>query len=379
MRSGVFTLVAVGLVLVGCTVDTASESDLTRPTSTSTLGSTTSSEGAETSTSTVPDVSSATFDLLDGSELELVGPATLELGSYFFFLEVPDLGSSNVYVARDVEPEVAAAVEDAEFHSDVSEGVKLWMADREGEPVFVTVEVGTWLARLHVGWEAPPDTELLMSLADQLRGESSSRGVILPHLDVEEFRVSFEDSDSENQIQLWVGVCHQERIPGSEIIEHIDRGELIQKPGYASWCDAENDFEVSVYGDEDFVHRVVESLALTRTPLEASATDTTESSATAGPYDADTCATSFHEEVDVDTGAIRAPRDDERVMVSFQDADEWDGEYPVCWAAYTSTADGCHFFTLDIEGAYSAPQWLPSGLEDPPCVLDAYQEYPTPP
>jgi len=379
MRRGVSILLGLGLVLVGCTVDTASDPDPSEPTSTSTLAATTSSEVADTSTSTVRDLSSATFDLLDGSELGVVGPATLDLGSYFFFLEVPDLGSSNVYVARDVEPEEAASVEDAEFHSDVGEGVKLWMGDREGRPVFMTIETGTWVARMHVGWETPPELDLLLSLADQLRGESSSRGMILPNLDIEEFRISFEDPDSENQIQVWVGACHQERIPGSEVTEHVDRGELIAKPGYASWCDLENDLEVRIYGDEGFVDRSVESLTLTRTPLETSATDTTESPATAKPYDATTCATSFHDAIDSDDGNIREPRDDERVMVSFQDADEWDGEYPVCWAAYTSTADGCHFFTLDIDGAYSEAQWLPSGLGDPPCVLDAYQEYPPPP
>ena len=39
---------------------------------------------------------------------------------------------------------------------------------------------------------------------------------------------------------------------------------MIRRSGYSSWCDPENDLEMSVSGAESFVAWVVEKLTLTR-------------------------------------------------------------------------------------------------------------------
>jgi len=256
-------LLVAGLVLAGCTGEAASEVATTQ-TSTSILDGRTTST-ADTSTSTVAgDLKTSTIDLLDGSELRMVGPAQLELGGYFYFIEIPGLGESNVYLTPDVDPAKAAAVQDSEFHSDLGDGVKLWVGDREGRPFFMTVEVGEWVTLVHVGWDTPPATGFLLSLADQMRGEASSRGVAILDLEVEVFRTSLHDPDSEDSVELWVGQCLRERIPGSEAVEHPDRGEMIRNSGYASWCEPDNDLEVTVSGTESFVDWVVDTLMLTR-------------------------------------------------------------------------------------------------------------------
>lgn len=87
----------------------------------------------------------------------------------------------------------------------------------------------------------------------------------------------------------------------------------------------------------------------------------------------------FQLAISEDDTEVREFQGDESLMVSFQGADEWNGEYPVCWAAYTSTTDSCWFFSLDIDGVCSDPHWSASGHEDPSCMLSAFQEYPTPP
>ena len=258
-------LLAAALVLFGCKSGAGSEFDTTTETSTSALGdTTTSSAPVNTSTSVPAEFRSTTIDLLDGSALEVAGPAQLELGGYFYFIEIPGLGESNVSLTPDVDPTEAAAVEDTEFHSDLGDGVKLWVGDREGRPFFMTVELGEWVTLLQVGWDSPPESDLLISLADQLRGEVSTRGVVIPDFDVDVFQVSLHDPDNEDSVELWVGQCLRERIPESEAVEHPDRGEMIRKSGYASWCEPDNDLEVTVSGAEGFVDRVVKALTLTR-------------------------------------------------------------------------------------------------------------------
>lgn len=112
---------------------------------------------------------------------------------------------------------------------------------------------------------------------------------------------------------------------------------------------------------------------------EACATSTTDA---IQPSDADSCAATLYSVVD--SGLIREPRADETFMVSFQDSDQWEGGYPVCWAVYQSGATGCEFFALHMDGAYSEAAWAESGIEDPPCEINitsdptSYQMYPPP-
>ncbi len=258
-------LLVAALVLVGCTAGATSEIVTTKQTSTSISRDPTVSIGEPAApTSVLGGLITTTIDLLDGSELEVAGPVRLELAGFSYFIVIPGLGESNVYLTPNVDPAAAAAVEDTEFHSDLGDGVKLWVGNREGRPFFMTVEIGEWVTLVHVDWDAPPGTDFLLSLADQMRGEASTRGLALSDFDIDVFGTFLHDPDSEDSVQLWVGQCLRERVPGSEAIEHPDRGETIRKSGYASWCEPHHDLEVTVSGAQSFVDLVVETLTLTR-------------------------------------------------------------------------------------------------------------------
>lgn len=266
----VSVLVAAALALAGCTSGSGSGVDTTTQTTPFTLSDTTTASAATTtSTSVVRDMASTTIRLLDGSVLTVVGPAQLTLGGYFYFLEIPGLGSANVYLTQS-DPAEMAASESTEFHSDMGDGLKLWVGDREGRPFFMTVEMSGWVAFVHVGWETPPETDFLRSLADQLRGEATDRGVVIPDFDTDTFQVSLHDPDLKNTVEFWTGQCLRERVPGSETVSHPENGEMVRKSGYASWCEPEDDLEVTVSGEDRFVDQVIATLTVTRTQPQAS-------------------------------------------------------------------------------------------------------------
>lgn len=269
VKPRLWVLLMVALVVSGCT-DAASELQATMEPSTSGLVDTTMPT-EEITTSTTAELGSVTIDLLDGSELNVAGPAQLELAAYHYFIDIPG-GETNVYLTRRVDPAKAAAAENAEFHSDLGDGVKLWVGDREGMPLFMTVEMTGWVSFVHVGWETAPESEFLLALADQLRGETSGRGVIIPGFGVDVFETSLREPDSENSVELWAGQCLRELVPGAEAVEHPVRGEVIGNSGYASWCEPDHDLEVTVSGAGSFVDKVVESLSLVRNPSTANRT-----------------------------------------------------------------------------------------------------------
>lgn len=205
------------------------------------------------------------IDLLDGSRLEVVGPADLELTGYRFLLDQPEFGGeTKVYVTPDADPADAAASESAGFESDLGEGVQLWRGVSEGRPVFMSVDLGGWVVFLHVGSDSSPDSASLLSLAEELRGDVTDHGVILPNHDLEAFTTYLGTPGTEDSIHLGIGECLREVIPGSEVIEHPALGEVIRGENYASWCDADNDVEARVHGAEAFVLRNLGGLTIHR-------------------------------------------------------------------------------------------------------------------
>lgn len=217
-------------------------------------------------------------DLLDGSRLEAISGLDLELSGYFFFLDQPELGGvTNVYVTPVEDPTEAAAAESAEFEADLGSGVQVWRGSGAGDPLFMSVDLGGWVVFLHVGWDTPPDSADLLALADELRGEVTDHGVILPNRDIETFTTYLESPDTENQIYLGIGECLRELVPGSEVVEHPERGEVIRGSNYASWCDTANDLEVRVHGDSGFVFHRLGGLTLRRSHPNSQPTTTTAS------------------------------------------------------------------------------------------------------
>lgn len=225
----------------------------------------TSTTKVETSTS--PQV----IDLLDGTQLEVNGASDFSLSSYFFFLEVPQLGGEkNVDVSPTIDPSA-----DGDLCADLGRGVQLWCADREGQPVFMSIDLGGWLVYLHVGWENPPDSDFLMTLADELRGEVTDNGVIMTGASLDMFRTYLAWQDGEGSIDIDIGQCIREMVPGAEVVSHPQRGDVIRADRYASWCDLENNLEVRLYVPDDLVERLLDDLTLERTESLPQPTSTT--------------------------------------------------------------------------------------------------------
>lgn len=210
-------------------------------------------------------LSTATVDMLDGSQLEVGMPSQLKLTGYLFAIEVPGILLSNVYLSRGADPADPAAVDRAAvLESDLGNGIRLWRADRQGQPLYMTVDLGGWGAFLHVGNETAPDPELLLSLADQLSGETSESGVVLHNYTPDFFTTYLSDPNTENQIRLGANQCFRELIPGAEVVDDPARGEVIRRGEYASWCDEDADLEVMVHGDEQFLELILNDLTLRR-------------------------------------------------------------------------------------------------------------------
>lgn len=153
-------------------------------------------------------------DLLDGSRLEVVSGLDLELSGYFFFLDRNELGGvTNVYVTPVKDPAEAAAAESADLEADLGSGVQVWRGRGEGDPLFMSVDFDGWVVFLHVGWDTPPDSADLLALADELRGEVTDHGLILPNRDIETFTTYLESPDTENQIHLGIGELPQRTCP----------------------------------------------------------------------------------------------------------------------------------------------------------------------
>lgn len=221
----------------------------------------------DSSTAATDGLPTAIVDLLDGSRLEVSGVPDMELTGYFFAVEVPGIQSSDVTLSPGADPADGSAVDQAAvLESTLDDGVRLWRADREGQPLFMTVDLGGWVAFLHVGNQIAPETELLLSVADQLRGETSESGVVLANHAPDLFTTYLEDPNTDNRIHLAANQCIAEMVPGAEVVDHQARGALIRGPEYASWCNEDAAVEVIVHGSERFVEQVTSQMALMRTP-----------------------------------------------------------------------------------------------------------------
>ena len=215
-------------------------------------------------------VGEMTYDLLDGSALRVASTQDLALSSYSFFVDV--VGERQVEVVRADDPAQVAATETASRDEVLAEDVMLWTAEREGRPVFMSVDLGLWVVWLNVGNEGVvvPSSETLLSVAAQLTGVAGANGVILPDLQLSKFEIHFMAGD-DRSVTVRVGACFEERVFGSELIDHPTRGPIIRADRYASWCDGRQALEVSIDGPATFVDELLDSLRVERFPSDTAA------------------------------------------------------------------------------------------------------------
>jgi hypothetical protein len=224
-------VVGLGLVVACSSGEVAGSTTLTTVLS---LPEPTTTVDQEAASERAADVlTTSSLDLLDGSNLEVVMPSELQLTGYFFVIDVPGIGSSNVDLSRGVDPADADSVDEAAvLESNPGNSVRLWRADRDGQPFYLSVNLGEWGAVFHVGNQTSPDTELLLSLAAQLDGVASKDGVVLANLESAHFTTYLSDPHSENQAHLAANQCVREVVPDAEVVEHPVHGALIRRPGY---------------------------------------------------------------------------------------------------------------------------------------------------
>ena len=213
----------------------------------------------------VPDAPllSQTFDLLDGTSIDVTTPAELILEGYSFFLDRPGLGGEKlVSIARGTASDMAAG-ESAVIERGLGGSMTLWRAEREGEPIFMAVQMNGFTSWLNVGYRSPPDEEELAAIAFLTAGDATGDGVVLRDSSVALFS-TFLTSGEGLKVTVRAGECLRERVPGSEITRYPRVGEVVRLDTYASWCLPGDGLEIAVDGPHEFVDLMVETLSVTR-------------------------------------------------------------------------------------------------------------------
>lgn len=255
-RSVAFTAFVVTLAVIGAVAlwsPTGGSEPVSPPPSPTTI---------QTET-TVVDLSTSEYWLLDGRIVTIKSPTNLTLRSYAFFIAPPDIGGERHVTVSRGEPTDLAVSESAREETILSETATLWQADREGQPLFLSVDLGQWVAWLHVGDEGSrPSSDALLRLADQLSGTSDERGVAFNRLDLEYFELHLSGGTDE-QATVRVGVCFNEMFPKSELVEDPRWGSVIRSAEQATWCIGEQDLEIEVSGRTEFIDAVVSTIEIT--------------------------------------------------------------------------------------------------------------------
>lgn len=202
------------------------------------------------------------YRLLDGRTATVETHAALTLKSYSFFIDTPDLDPPGVGGGRHVtvalgDPSDMAVTQNAAEEATLSDTTTLWRADREGQPLFLSIDLGAWVVWLNVENQANrPSDDALLQVAQQLTGTADERGVVLDGLALQYHELHLVGPE-DVLVTLRIGTCFNESVPASETVEDPRWGQVIRSEQRAAWCIGDGDFEVEVYGSEAFVDSVV--------------------------------------------------------------------------------------------------------------------------
>ncbi|MCH7669497.1 MAG: hypothetical protein IIC71_09940 [Acidobacteria bacterium] len=254
---GVFvaTLALVGIPLLWQVGRTAP------PLAASTLPSTGGAVSTSTEVSAQKDAQQD-LRLLDGGSLRVVVDHPVKLQSYSFFHDFPGLGGERlVTITATGGAAELAETESVTEDERLTDSATIW--GRAGNPMFLSVDLGSWTAWLGIGSDTDrPTDNALLGVVDLLAGTSDDRGVTLPALRFEYYELNLVSTDG-GTVTVRIGECFQESIPGASTIEHAVRGPLIRGDHYASWCDNDAVVEVTIDGSTQFVNIFVDTLSLT--------------------------------------------------------------------------------------------------------------------
>ncbi|HJQ90823.1 MAG TPA: PQQ-binding-like beta-propeller repeat protein [Acidimicrobiia bacterium] len=200
------------------------------------------------------------YQLLDGriATVELDPP--LALRGYSFFITAPEVGGERHVTVTLGDPSDLAASGTAEEEAKLSDTTTLWRADREGQPLFLSVDLGSWVVWLNVGDESNrPSDDALLQLAQQLTGSGDERGVVLDSIALPYYELHLSGSQDE-LVTLRIGTCFNESVPSSETVEDPRWGQVIRSEQRAAWCIGDGELEVEADGPETFVDSTVGSI-----------------------------------------------------------------------------------------------------------------------
>jgi outer membrane protein assembly factor BamB len=197
------------------------------------------------------------YRLLDGRIATVETDLPLSLQGYSFFIDTPDLGGERHVTVALGDPSHLAASETAAEEATLSGTATLWRADREGQPLFLSVDLSPWVVWLNVGSQSSrPSNDALVQLAEQLTGSTDELGVVLEDLAFA-YHELYLTGRQDELVTLRIGTCFNESVPSSETVEDPRWGPVIRSEQRAAWCIAGGELEVEVHGPKAFVDSVV--------------------------------------------------------------------------------------------------------------------------
>jgi hypothetical protein len=256
-------LLAICFLIVGCTVSESSPEVTTTEVSVTTSTSSTIPPTTTIDAETPVEPLTREYRLLDGRIATLTTHSQLTLEAYSFFINPPDIGGERHVIVAVGDPAHVAEAETAEEEATLSDTATLWRADREGQPLFLSVDLGQWAVWLSVGNQSsPPSTDALLQLAEGLTGSTDERGVVLENLELDYHELHLSGGPDE-LVTLRVGTCFNEMTPSGELVEDPRWGAVIRSERRAAWCIADGEVELEVHGPKAFVDGVVANIDIT--------------------------------------------------------------------------------------------------------------------
>ena len=170
------------------------------------------------------------FRTFDGSSFTIAGESP-DLSHYTFFLSLPELGGRRLV---EVKPRPAlnlARRELAPEESSLSDTTTLWQANRQGMPLFLSVEKEGWTAWLFAGTAADrPSAEDLITVGALFDLRLVGNGVVVEGLETIQLETHFTVPQS-GTITVRTSWCLNEIVDGASVVAEARLSKCVVMEG----------------------------------------------------------------------------------------------------------------------------------------------------